>query len=250
MTGPPGGWTEMRVLVVDDDSVVGEVLRDYLHEIGHEPLVACTGEDALSHVRAGDADAIVLDLQLPGMRGLDFLKIVHESGVPVVAVSGVVTEDQARECLELGATDFVAKPVPLERLQQILVGLEPRARTGPLEPEERCHPVSAAEKRREPRAGASWPVRWVLGGCVVVRTRALDTSPHGIRLELPIPLDSPLLQAGERHRIEIELEDGERLARMAEIRHVTGRSAGFCFEEPLPSLFPPIWAQLPEPASC
>ena len=58
----------------------------------------------------------------PGMSGLEFVQLppVRAAGIPVVAVSGVATEHQARECLRLGAADFIAKPVPLERLGEVL----------------------------------------------------------------------------------------------------------------------------------
>jgi len=74
-------------------------------------------------------DAIIVDVNLPGMSGIEFLQLrpIRESGVPVVAVSGVATESQARECLRLGAVDFVGKPLPFERLQEVLTYLEPHA---------------------------------------------------------------------------------------------------------------------------
>src|ERR1051325_4354648 len=118
----------MRVLVVEDEASLGEVFRDFLAEMGHDATVVRTAEAALRTLDAESTadgpgpDAIILDINLPGMSGLDFLQLrpVRESGLPIVAISGVATESQARECLRLGSIDFVGKPVPLERLSDVL----------------------------------------------------------------------------------------------------------------------------------
>src|SRR5262245_22125987 len=119
----------MRVLVVEDQVDLGDVLREFLIELGHHPLVVHTAEAALASLKTERLDAILLDVQLPGMSGLDFLQLrpVRALGVPIVAVSGVVNESQARECLKLGAADFMGKPVQLDRLNEALTFLEPHA---------------------------------------------------------------------------------------------------------------------------
>jgi DNA-binding response OmpR family regulator len=134
----------MRVLVVEDEEVLSEVFRDFLTELGHQPVVVRSAEAALGTLETERPDAIILDIHLPGMSGLDFLQLrpVRESGLPIVAVSGIVTESQARECLRLGALDFVGKPVPLQRLQDVLTYLAPQR----------------ADRRRSPRAAAEFPV--------------------------------------------------------------------------------------------
>jgi CheY-like chemotaxis protein len=145
----------MRVLVVEDEEVLSEVFRDFLTELGHQPVVVRSAEAALGTLETERPDAIILDIHLPGMSGLDFLQLrpVRESGLPIVAVSGIVTESQARECLRLGALDFVGKPVPLQRLQDVLTYLEPHAlhRARALAPQR-------ADRRRSPRAAAEFPV--------------------------------------------------------------------------------------------
>ena len=119
----------MRVLVVEDEEVLSEVFRDFLTELGHQPVLVRSAEAALGKLQTERPDAIILDIHLPGMSGLDFMQLrpVREAGLPIVAVSGIATESQARECLRLGALDFVGKPVPLERLQDVLTYLEPHA---------------------------------------------------------------------------------------------------------------------------
>ena len=148
----------MRVLVVEDEEDLGSVFRDFLSELGHHAIVVRSAEAALGTLATERPDAIILDIHLPGMSGLDFLQLrpVREAGLPIVAVSGVATESQARECLRLGALDFVGKPVALERLSEVLTYLEPHAlnRRHDTEP-------GARERRRAPRAAIGFPVRIV-----------------------------------------------------------------------------------------
>jgi DNA-binding response OmpR family regulator len=145
----------MRVLVVEDETDLGEVFRDFLSELGHQPVLVRSAEAALGKLQSERPDAIILDIHLPGMSGLDFLQLrpVREAGLPIVAVSGVATESQARECLRLGALDFVGKPVPLGRLHDVLVFLEPHAINRMREDQAR-----RAERRQSPRARLDLPV--------------------------------------------------------------------------------------------
>jgi DNA-binding response OmpR family regulator len=147
----------MRVLVVEDEATLGEVFRDFLAELGHDPVVVGSAEAALGSLERQPPDAIILDINLPGMSGLDFLQLrpVREAALPIVAISGVATENQARECLRLGALDFVGKPVPLERLNEMLTFLEPHALT------RRRTERTPHERRRSPRAKIGFPVRIV-----------------------------------------------------------------------------------------
>ena len=172
----------MRVLVVEDAADLGDVFRDFLLELGHYPLVVRSAEAALGKLQTERPDAIILDIHLPGMSGLDFLQLrpVRDLGVPIVAVSGVVTENQARECLRLGAADFVGKPVPLDRLNQVLMYLEPHALS---------RPVEAADRRHEPRAPYSLPVRVV---------EYNGSEHHGMSVELGV--------TGMKVRLKVVLE--------------------------------------------
>jgi CheY-like chemotaxis protein len=146
-----------------------------------------SAEAALGKLQSDRPDAIILDVHLPGMSGIDFLQLrpVREAGLPIVAVSGVATESQARECLRLGALDFVGKPVPLERLHDVLIFLEPHALNRTREDQAR-----RAERRQSPRArvdlpvtlheyrGASWD-----GTCV-------ELSVSGMKVKTEAPLSA------------------------------------------------------------
>ena len=170
----------MRVLVVEDEPDLGDVFRDFLLELGHQPLVVRSAEAALGKLHSERPDAIILDIHLPGMSGLDFLQLrpVRELGVPIVAVSGVVTESQARECLRLGATDFVGKPVPLDRLHEVLTFLEPHAmsRLSERQPQ--------ADRRRHARASLAIPVRIVEYNGTEHQGTSVELGVAGIKVRL------------------------------------------------------------------
>jgi hypothetical protein len=92
------------------------------------------------------------------------------------------------------------------------------------------------ERRRHTRTPGNWAVRWIVGEyMVVLETRALDASIHGLRLEIPLKDLSGLLTPGQRHRIEILVGGtGKRVTRVAEVRHVSATSVGFFIDEALP----------------
>ncbi len=146
----------MRVLIVEDDPTVADVLRDLCVELGHAAEAVRLAEDALVRLQEDRPDLILLDFRLPRMSGLDFLRLplVRSAGIPIIVVSGIASDSQAQECLQLGAVQFLAKPVPFEQLRRILEWFERSVRTRPLEP---ATPV--VERRRAPRARVALPVR-------------------------------------------------------------------------------------------
>ena len=170
----------MRVLVVEDEQDVGDVFLDYLLELGHQPLLVRTAEAALGKLVTERPDAIIVDVNLPGMSGIEFLQLrpIRESGVPIVAVSGVATESQARECLRLGAVDFVGKPLPFARLQEVLMYLEPHA----LDRKLTNGDDARQDRRHNARAPLTVPVRVVEYGGAEWQATSIDVSVGGIRV--------------------------------------------------------------------
>src|SRR5262249_5464776 len=119
----------MRVLIVEDDERLAEIFRDFIGELGYQPTVVGSAERALEALTTGPPDTILLDVRLPGMSGVEVLSRanVRDAAVAVAGASGVATEIEARACLNLGALDFIRKPVTLERLGQVLAYLRPFA---------------------------------------------------------------------------------------------------------------------------
>jgi len=193
----------VRVLIVEDNADIGGLLVDFARELGHAADLAPSAEAALTRLRAERPDLVLLDLRLPGMSGLDFLQLrpVRDSRVPIVVISGIATEGDAQECLRLGALDFLPKPIPFDRLRQILEVFEPLALTQTVAVAGR-----PAERRRAPRVRVQLPVQVSEYGSVDWLTTSVDLSPSGMKVR-------PLWAAPESAvRLSVTLpDDGERL---------------------------------------
>lgn len=100
-----------RVLVVDDEPTVRRVVVGYLRRDGHEVTEAADGDAALALLASSPPDLVVLDMMLPGVSGLDILRIIRSSGdMPVIMLTARSEESDRVAGLELGADDYVVKP--------------------------------------------------------------------------------------------------------------------------------------------
>jgi two-component system OmpR family response regulator len=100
-----------RVLVVDDDAKVVEVLKLYLNHDGCEVLTADNGVDGLRLAREKRPDLVVLDLLLPKLDGWQVCRVLRgESDVPIIMLTARTTEQDRVAGLDLGADDYVPKP--------------------------------------------------------------------------------------------------------------------------------------------
>ena len=100
-----------RVLVVDDDVTVREVVVSYLRAAGHAVVEAGDGGDALRAMRSDSADLVVLDLMMPGIDGLEVCRRLRAAGdVPIIMLTALGAEVDRVVGLESGADDYVTKP--------------------------------------------------------------------------------------------------------------------------------------------
>jgi len=99
------------ILVVEDETKIARLVRDYLEHAGFDVLVAGDGDAALANVRRSRPDLVVLDLGLPGRDGLDVARTLRRtSDVPIVMLTARGDETDRVVGLELGADDYVVKP--------------------------------------------------------------------------------------------------------------------------------------------
>ncbi|MBL1099977.1 response regulator transcription factor [Streptomyces coffeae] len=121
-----------RVLVVDDDPTVAEVVAGYLDRAGYDVDRAADGPEALARAAARWPDLVVLDLMLPGMDGLQVCRTLRDKGpVPVIMLTARGDEDDRILGLEIGADDYVTKPFSPRELVLRVESVLRRSRTGP-----------------------------------------------------------------------------------------------------------------------
>ena len=103
-----------RVLVVDDESIIGVILRHAFDARGHETAVAGDGRTGIEMAKAESPDAIVLDLMMPGLNGYDVLSALRDTaeleGVPVLVLTAVTLSSDRKRCLSEGADAVMTKP--------------------------------------------------------------------------------------------------------------------------------------------
>ncbi|MFE6618174.1 response regulator transcription factor [Streptomyces sp. NPDC057740] len=134
-TGAPARESAPRILVVDDDPTVAEVVAGYLDRAGYAVERADDGPTALTRAAARRPDLVVLDLMLPGMDGLEVCRRIRGHGpVPVIMLTARGDEDDRILGLEVGADDYVTKPFsPRElvlRVESVLRRSRPASDTG------------------------------------------------------------------------------------------------------------------------
>ncbi len=108
----------MKILVVEDDRVVGQYLRRGLEEAQHHADLVDDGLEALRLVSGGSYDLMVLDLRLPGMPGLEVLRTVRDRGIttPILVLTAQDALGHKVEALRAGADDYVTKPFAFEEV--------------------------------------------------------------------------------------------------------------------------------------
>ena len=121
-----------RILVVDDEPKIVQLVRDYLEHGGFEVLTARDGREALMRARRERPDLVVLDLGLPEVDGLDVTRALRrEADVPLIMLTARDSETDKIVGLELGADDYLTKPFsPRELVARVRAVLRRHARDG------------------------------------------------------------------------------------------------------------------------
>jgi DNA-binding NtrC family response regulator len=111
-----------RVLVVDDQPQVMGILRDMLQHLQYEASTAASAEDAIAAMVNVRPHVVILDLQLPGMPGLEALAYFreHYPTVPVIVVTGSLEQEKAHQVRDRGSFDVLVKPFSLTALRTVL----------------------------------------------------------------------------------------------------------------------------------
>jgi two-component system nitrogen regulation response regulator NtrX len=133
------------ILVVDDEDAVRRSMSEILEDEGYAVVPASSGEEGVEQALARSPDVVFLDVWLPGVDGIEALRMMRERGVraPVIMISGHGTIETAVKATKRGAYDFVEKPLSLERVLLVLRNALRHARL------EKQHRALQVELRRE-----------------------------------------------------------------------------------------------------
>lgn len=143
------------ILIVDDDRALRQALSTTLADLGHQAVEAPDGRTALTWLERHQADAVLLDLRMPEMDGMEVLRRIKAgpAAPPVAVLTAVPTSDNTIEAMRLGAVDHLAKPIGRDGLRALL------SRMVPVHAETSVVPPIAAATREGDLIGSSAAIR-------------------------------------------------------------------------------------------
>ncbi len=119
---------EYTILVVEDEENARKLLLEYLKESGYKVFGCATGEEALQFCRENFVDFVLLDIRLPGVSGIDLIPKLKEINplIKVIMVTALSDIDLVVRAMSMGASDYVVKPVNLEKLLAKIEEIKPK----------------------------------------------------------------------------------------------------------------------------
>jgi two-component system, NtrC family, nitrogen regulation response regulator NtrX len=111
-----------RIIVIEDQEDLAALYKKSLTKAGYEVSKAYTGEEGFADFQDRGADAVMLDMTLPEMHGLQTLQKIRElnPNVPVIVITGETSEDTRKQCERLGVHEYLSKPVDYNQLLKVL----------------------------------------------------------------------------------------------------------------------------------
>jgi len=164
---PRGKDSKLRILIIDDEPVIKEVLEIAFGEAGWEVTKADTGEEGLRRLRESSYDVIVVDKNLPGMSGVDFIREVRKQNrvIRILLITAYGSVESAIETLNLGIDAYLEKPFPsvYDVVRAVRAAMD-RFNTRWLDvPAEEAKPAPLSGLGALARASSGRPLRLVLG---------------------------------------------------------------------------------------
>ncbi len=110
------------ILIVDDEQIVRESLRDWLKDAGYQVTTAESGEEAIGIIEQGDIEIMILDIRLPGRSGISVLREVREKkpDIKTIIITAYPSSELTAEALGLGVKDYLIKPVAPDALEGLI----------------------------------------------------------------------------------------------------------------------------------
>lgn len=110
------------ILIIEDEHALGTALLLAIQRLGHSPVLAASGAAALEKIKAQKFEAIVLDIGLPDVSGLEILEKIRKSGskIPILIITAHATLDHTITSQKLGVADYLIKPLDLQRFEEVI----------------------------------------------------------------------------------------------------------------------------------
>ena len=120
----------MKLLLIEDDEHVAQVLAEAFGSQGHATAIRYTGEDGLAYLKRERPDAVVLDIRLPRLNGVAVLQQIRASdpALPVIIMTGLATPGEIAEARRIGVTEIIEKPDILRPFGEALARIASRDR--------------------------------------------------------------------------------------------------------------------------
>jgi two-component system chemotaxis response regulator CheY len=129
-TGEVPGMSEIRILIVDDSTVMRKIVERALRQAGLDSLVvheAGSGVEGLEVLKANQVDLVLSDINMPSMDGLEFLRQLRAQnlapGVPVVMITTESSEEHVKQAILSGAQGYIRKPFTSEQVKERVLPL-------------------------------------------------------------------------------------------------------------------------------
>jgi CheY-like chemotaxis protein len=125
-----------RILVAEDDAMIGEIMETILSAAGHEVVLVHNGTGAIAMLNASDFDLVLMDVQMPEMDGIAATRRIRELGssrvrnTPIIAVTSFATLQDVERCRAAGMTDHIAKPFDHDELLRLVAKWSGREHPG------------------------------------------------------------------------------------------------------------------------
>jgi len=107
-----------KILIIDDESEICKMITEFLFDAGYSASSALNGPDGLAMIKKDLPSLVLLDIGMPGMDGIEVMRLIHEQfpTLPVVILTGHRDTETVKKMVELGASEYLTKPINLETL--------------------------------------------------------------------------------------------------------------------------------------
>ena len=107
-----------KILIIDDEPEICKMVTEFLFDAGYSASYALNGPDGLAMIKRDLPSLVLLDIGMPGMDGIEVMRLIHEQfpAIPVVILTGHRDTETVKKMIELGASEYLTKPINLDTL--------------------------------------------------------------------------------------------------------------------------------------